>query len=80
MLSDEEVFLIYGRNVSVSRKGNFTLVHLDRPSSELIRSRTEEFEPDNYFDDDCWLCRLQKDGGVVVFDDSAYEDEDILLD
>ena len=81
MLSDEEVFLLYGKNVAISRKGNFTLVHLDRPSKELIRCRTEEFRPEDYFDDDCWLCRMQRDGGVIVFDDdSTYDDEDILLE
>lgn len=81
MLSDEEVFLMYGKNALISRKDNFTLVHLDRPSSELMRCRTEEFNPEDYFDDDCWLCRMQKDGGVIVFDDDfVYEDEDILLE
>jgi hypothetical protein len=80
MLSDEEVFLIYGKNVDISRKGSFTLVHLDRPSQELIRCRTEEFRPEDYFDDNCWLCRIQRDGGVVLFDDSSYEDEEILLE
>jgi hypothetical protein len=81
MLSDEEVFLMYGKNVSISRKGSFTLVHLDRPSLELIRHRTEQFRPEDYFDDDCWLCRLQREEGVIVFDDdSSYEDEDILLE
>jgi hypothetical protein len=56
-------------------------VHLDRPSSALVRSRTEEFVPEDYFDDDCWLCQMQKNGGIVVFDDdSAYEDEEILLE
>jgi hypothetical protein len=81
MLSDQEIVLLYGKNVSISRKGNFTLVHLDRPSSELIRFRTENFRPEDYFDDDCWLCRLQKDEGVIVFDDDTeYEDEDILLE
>ena len=81
MLSDEEIFFMYGKNAVISRKGKFTFVHLDRPSAELVRSRTEEFTPEDYFDDDCRICRIQKDGGIVVFDDdSAYEDEEILLD
>ena len=81
MLSDDEIFFMYGKNAVVSRKGRFTLIHLDRPSSELVRCRTEEFEPEYYFDDGCWVCRMQKEGGVIIFDDdSAYEDEEILLE
>jgi hypothetical protein len=81
MLSEEEILFLYGKQAIISRKGRFTLVHLDRPSSALVRSRTEEFVPEDYFDDDCWLCQVQKNGGIVIFDDdSAYEDEEILLE
>jgi hypothetical protein len=80
MLSDQEIFLLYGSNTVVSRKGRFTLVHLDRPSTELVRDRTENFDPDEFFRCDCRVCRLAKDGGVVIFDDSAYDDEEILLE
>ncbi len=81
MLSDEEIFLLYGRNAIVSRKGRFTLVHLDRPSSELVRARTEGFDADEFFDQDCRLCRLASEGGVVVYDDpDRYEEEEILME
>jgi hypothetical protein len=80
MLSDKEIQFIYGKDTVISRKGRFTLVHLDRPSADLVRSRTEEFDPDDFFKCDCRVCELTKEGGVIVFDDSAYEEEDILLE
>jgi hypothetical protein len=80
MLSDEEIFFIYGKNVVISRKDRFVLVHLDRPSADLVRDRTDNFDPDEFFHCDCRICRLTREGGVVVFDDSAYDDEEILLE
>ena len=80
MLSDEEILFMYGKNAVISRKGRFTFVHLDRPSAEVVRARTENFDPDEFFRCACRVCELTKEGGVVVFDDSAYEDEEILLE
>jgi len=80
MLTDDEILFIYGKNAVISRSGRFTLVHLDRPSAELVRVRTETFDPDEFFNCDCRICRLTKEGGVVVFDDSAYDEEEILLE
>ena len=80
MLSDDEILFMYGKNAVISRKDGFTLVHLDRPSAELVRARTESFDPDQFFKCDCRICALTKDGGVVVFDDSAYDEEEILLE
>jgi hypothetical protein len=80
MLSDEEILFMYGKNAVISRKGRFTFVHLDRPSRELVLARTREFDPDEFFKCDCSVCALTREGGIVIFDDSAYEDEDILLE
>ena len=80
MLSDEEILFMYGKNSIISRKGRFTLVHLDRPSAELVRARTDGFDPEEFFRCDCRICQLTKEGGIVIFDDSAYEDEEILLE
>jgi hypothetical protein len=80
MLSDEELFFMYGKDAVISRNTRFTFVHLDRPSAELVRARTENFDPDEFFRCDCSICRLAKDGGIVVFDDSVYDEEEILLD
>lgn len=80
MLSDEEILFLYGQNAVISRTGGFTLVHLDRPSAELVRSRTENFDPDEFFHRDCRICELTKQNGIVIFDDSAYEEEEILLE
>lgn len=81
MLSNEEIFLLYGRNAIISRKVGFTLVRLDRPSSELVRVRTEIFDADEFFDQDCRLCRQAKEGGVVVYDDpDCYEEEEIFME
>jgi hypothetical protein len=80
MLSEEEILFIYGKNAVISRKGQFTLIHLDRPSAELVRDRTENFDPKEFFHCDCRICELAKENGVVIFDDSAYEEEEILLE
>jgi len=80
MLSDNEILFLYGNDAVISRKGRFTLVHLDRPSADLVRVRTETFDPEEFFNCDCRICQLTKEGGVVIFDDAAYEDEDILLE
>ena len=80
MVSDDEIFLMYGKNAVISRKDRFTFVHLDRPSAELIRARTANFDPDEYFKCGCTVCELIKGGGVIVFDDFPYEDEEILLE
>jgi hypothetical protein len=80
MVSDDEIFFMYGRNAVISRKDRFTFVHLDRPSAELIRARTANFDPDEYFKCGCTVCELIKEGGIILFDDSPYEDEEILLE
>ena len=55
-------------------------MHLDRPDENLIRVRTESFDPDDYFYDDCPLCAMQKGSAVCFFDDTPYDDEDVLLE
>jgi hypothetical protein len=80
MISDEEIFFMYGKNAVISHKGRFTLVHLDRPTKELVRVRTENFDPDEFFDCNCPICDLTKEGGIVVFDDSPFDEEEILLE
>ena len=80
MLSDEEILFLYGKSAVISRKNQFIFVHLDRPSAELVRVRTETFDPDEFFKCGCSICKLMREGGVVIFDDSAYEDEEILLE
>lgn len=67
---------VYGEHAVVSRKGPFFLVHLDRPSPRLLRSRTKEFNPDDYFCEDCPLCQMLKEGGILVFDDTVLENEE----
>jgi hypothetical protein len=80
MLSDDEILFMYGKNAVISRKGRFTFVHLDRPSAEVVRLRTDGFDPDEFFLCGCTICELTREGGIVVFDDSAFEDDEILLE
>ena len=80
MLSDEEIFFMYGKDAIISHKDRFTFVHLDRPSADLVRSRTDNFDPDEFFKCGCTICQLSREGGVIIFDDSVYEDEEILLE
>src|SRR5262249_41223373 len=57
MLSDNEILFLYGNDAVISRKGRFTLVHLDRPSTDLVRVRTEMFDPEEFFRCDCRICQ-----------------------
>jgi hypothetical protein len=80
MISDKELRLLYGKDIVISRKGSFALVHLDRPETELIRERTEEFNPDTFFCDHCPFCQMVKDSGVLIFNDSILEEDEIMDD
>ena len=79
-MSDEELLFLYGKQAVFSRKGTFVLVHLDRPSAELVQNRTDSLDPDGYFSDGCGMCQMLKEVGVVVFDDAIFEDDDSILD
>ena len=80
MLSTKEVHRLYGKDAVVSRSGSFLLVHLDKPSRELVRKRTREFNPDEYFCPDCPLCQMLKEGGVIVYDDFVLDEESDILE
>jgi hypothetical protein len=80
MISDKELRLIYGKDIAISRKGSFVLVHLDRPGAELIRERTEEFNPETFFCEQCPLCQMVKDSGVLIFNDAIYDEDEIMED
>ena len=76
MFSNKDIRALYGQEVVISRKGAFILVHLDRPSAATVRRRKREFNPREVFCEDCPLCQLLKESGVVVFDDSIFFDEE----
>jgi hypothetical protein len=80
MVSTKELRSIYGKEAVISRKDGFVFVHLDRPSARVVRARTKKFDPDSYFFDDCPLCQMAREGGVIVFDDFDPEEEDVLLE
>ena len=73
--SDEALRRVYGEEATFSRVGAFTLVHLDRPSSDEIARRIREFDPNEFFFDECVLCQQAKAaGGHVVFDSNLEDD------
>jgi hypothetical protein len=76
-VSDADVRALYGEHAVISRKGRFTLVHLDNPSRGVIRRRRRLFDPATYFCADCPLCALLKESGVIVFDDAADVDDEV---
>ena len=80
MISDSELRLVYGKEIAISRKGPFALVHLDRPGPELIRERTEEFNPETFFCEHCPFCQMVKDSGVLIFNDAVFEEDETLDD
>ena len=73
-LSAAEIRALYGKGAVISRKGLFTLVHLDNPSPAVVRQRRCEFDPAKVFCADCPLCRLLKEAAVIVFDESVVEE------
>ena len=75
MPSNKEIRALYGSKAVISRKGAFVLVHLDRPSAGTIRKRIREFSPKTFFCADCPLCQMLKESGVVLFDDSIFEED-----
>jgi len=81
MFTKTELRARYGQDVAVTRRRGFWLVHADKPKPEVIRERTESFDPDDYFEPGCPLCAIQRTRRVVVFDDfSVFEEEEIMLD
>jgi hypothetical protein len=75
--SDAELRALYGTNAIISRKARFTLVHLDGPPPEVVRQRRRDFDPATFFCPDCPLCELMKDSGVIVFDESVVDADDV---
>jgi hypothetical protein len=44
-LTDAEIRAVYGRRVTITRKGGWVLVHLDSPAPGLRDYRTSRFDP-----------------------------------
>jgi hypothetical protein len=80
-LTDAELRLLYGTHIVISRlvtpAGEFTLIHLDRPTPDIVRLRMKSFDPDEFFDCDCGICQLTREGAVVVFDETVFDDEEV---
>ena len=76
--SEDALRRVYGDDAVFSRVGIFTLVHLDSPTPETIARRSSEFDPREFFVDDCPLCEASRShGGHIVFSDSnAVGDDD----
>jgi hypothetical protein len=75
MLSNKEIRALYGKKAVISRKNSFILVHLDNPSASTVRRRKQEFDPKDFFCSECPLCQMLKESGIVVFDDSVFDEE-----
>jgi hypothetical protein len=75
MATDEEIRFLYGKSAVITRKDRFTFVHLDKPRKELADQRTQEFDPETFFKCDCRVCQLTKESGIVIFDETPYEEE-----
>lgn len=68
--SDEELKKMFGDNAVITRVGRFNLIHLDNPNEEELERRVRDFDPYDYFEDDCPLCRLMREeGGNIVYDE-----------
>ncbi|MDP2904871.1 MAG: hypothetical protein Q8O22_01040 [Candidatus Omnitrophota bacterium] len=62
--SDEYYKQLYGKSAIITRLGNITIVHLDRPNKNKIQQRKEEIIHEELngeaFFDDCPLCQAMK--------------------
>jgi len=75
--TDDELRKIYGDSVVISRVGQFTLIHLDTPSPSTVSKRVLEFDPADFFFDDCPLCSAAKEsGGHIIFDAEGDETDE----
>jgi hypothetical protein len=73
--SDDALRRVYGDHALFSRVGSFTLVHLDSPAPDEVARRVADFDPDEFFFDDCPLCQSARaEGGHIVFDGPERED------
>lgn len=64
----QELQAVYGEEAMFSEVGKFILVHLDRPNAHVLERRIHEFNPQEFFVDDCPLCEAAKThGGHIVF-------------
>ena len=71
----------YGRDVPITRRRGFWLVHLDDAPPDVVIERTRTFDPDDYFEPDCPLCEIQRAKRLVVFDGGETDEaEEIVLD
>ncbi len=68
--TDESLRQMFGENAIITRVGRFNLVHLDNPDEGELERRIRDFDPDEYFEADCPLCRLMREeGGNIVYDE-----------
>lgn len=59
----------FGADALFSQVGRFRLVHLDHPDSNEISRREQMVRDGSFFDDDCPICRAQRErGGDIVFE------------
>ena len=68
MLTDQELRILYGKNIIITRLGPYVLAHLDNPTAEVVEARTNGFNPKEFFVRDCPVCEMTKHGGVIIFD------------
>ena len=64
--TDEELRLMYGNHAVISRKRQFTFIHLDNPSPELIEARAADVGPDE-FPCGCRRCSISQQNVVIVY-------------
>ena len=78
-MKSESAEHIYGSDAIIVRLGHVNIVHLDQPSEETIRERTEEVMREELtgdaFFDDCPLCQeMKKHPYNIVYDPEDEKD------
>lgn len=78
--NEESLRKEYGSGAAFSYAGDILVIHLDCPSKELIRKRTDEVRRQANEPDDCTLCEMERlrGGYTVVYDgESSWQHSEV---
>jgi len=57
---------MFGREVATDLSGKFCLVHLDSPAETMRQERVTAFDPAEFFDPKCPMCKPFLDEGAFM--------------
>jgi hypothetical protein len=76
MLSNKEIRALYGQNAVISERIHSFWCTWIAVAGRSTKAKAE-FDPVDFFCPDCPLCQILKESGIVVFDESIFDEETI---